>query len=93
MANRIGVIVYEESVVLRNQKMAEEYHMAHLITSIYPAKIPLSQMSQRRVELKEKLIQNSKTAIADGAELIYPLGVSMVPLHYEPEECVMKDYV
>ena len=86
MANRIALIVYEDSAILHNQKMAEKYHMDHLITSIFSMKIPLSQMSQRKDELKERLIETCKTAIAEGAELIYPHGVSMVPLHYRPEE-------
>lgn len=86
LANRVAVIVYEDSAVLHNQKMIEKYHMDHLVTSVYSIKIPLSQMHQRRIELKEKLIETCKTAITDGAELIYPHGVSMVPLYYDPKE-------
>lgn len=86
IANKIGVIVYEDSAIAHNRKMAERYHVDHLITSFYSVKIPLSQMSQRRVELKQRLIETCKVAVADGAELIYPHGVSMIPLQYLPDE-------
>jgi allantoin racemase len=86
MTNKLAVIVYEESAISHNRKMAERYRVDHLITSFYSVKIPLSQMHEKREELKGRLIETCKRAVAEGAELIYPHGVSMIPLHYRPEE-------
>jgi len=86
MTSKMAVIVYEESAIPHNRVMAEKYRVDHLITSFRSVKIPLSEMSQRRDELKVRLIETCRAAVAEGAELIYPHGVSMIPLHYLPEE-------
>lgn len=86
LAKKIGVIVYEDSYLSFTRKMAEQHHVAHLVVSLRSVGIPLSQMAQRRSELREKLIDVGRDAVSRGAEVIYPQGVSMIPLHYSPEE-------
>ena len=86
LASKVGVIVYEDTLIPFDQRVAEKYHVRHLITSIRSLQIPLPDMRSKRVELKQRLIEACKLAINEGAELIYPKGISMVPFHYSPEE-------
>lgn len=86
MASKVGVIVYEDTLIPFDQKVAEKYHVGHLVTSIRSMQIPLPDMTSKRVELKRRFIEACKLAINEGAQLIYPKGITMVPYHYSPEE-------
>lgn len=86
LGRKLGVIVYEDSYLALTRRTLEELRMQPLVASLRSVGIPLSEMLDRRVELGERLIEVGRDAVARGAEAIYPQGVSMIPLHYTPEE-------
>jgi allantoin racemase len=86
LGKKMGVIVYEDSYIALTWRMIGELHMEPLVTSVCSTGIPLSQMLDRRTELKQKLIEVGRLVVSQGAEVIYPQGVSMIPLHYSPAE-------
>lgn len=86
LGRKLGVIVYEDSYLSMTRRTIEELHMQPLVASLRSVDIPLSEMFDRRTELRERLIEVGREAVACGAEAIYPQGVSMIPLHYAPDE-------
>jgi allantoin racemase len=84
---RIGVIVYEESAVGHAWRIARECGVASAITSIRAVGIPTREMSSRRAELKRGLLELARKQIDDeGAEVLFPQGISLVPVHFAAGE-------
>ncbi|MBI3966847.1 MAG: hypothetical protein HY329_14540 [Chloroflexi bacterium] len=80
LGDRFGVLVYEDSLVPAIAKVIRLYQMERWVASIRAVNIPSIEMQRRTDELRERLIRLSRQAVEqDGAEVIVPMGLSMIP--------------
>lgn len=87
LGKRIGVIVYEPSTIGHSWNAAWSYGVAPFITSVRTVGIPTREMRQRRDDLKAALVRIGREQIEqEGAEVIFPQGISMVPVHFPAGE-------
>ena len=79
---RIGVIVYGKSAARLTWRIARECGVAPLVTSIRPVHMTNREMSERPEDLLERIVANARHQIdEEGAEVIVPHGISMVPVN------------
>ena len=84
---RIGVIVYGASAARLTWRIARECGVADLITSIRPVHMTNKEMSERPDDLHERILTIAREqADNEGAEVILPHGISMVPVNVSAAE-------
>lgn len=87
LSDRLGVITYEErSIPFMRRNMRTWGVQAHVV-SIHGISIPLADSTRQRTALRERFLDQARRAIEeDGAEIIVPMGVTMVPVQYSAAE-------
>jgi Asp/Glu/hydantoin racemase len=83
---RVGLIVYEESIIEPMRGVARANHAEWMIADVRSIDVPLPQLYPRRAEVRERIIAVAKSLVADGATIIFPQGLSMVPSTMSAEE-------
>jgi allantoin racemase len=87
LGTHIGVIVYERSTLAHSWRMARAYGVESFVTSIRAVDIPTREMVGRRDELKRAIVSVARRQIdEEGADVIFPQGISMVPVHFSAGE-------
>lgn len=87
LGSRIGVIVYEASTLDYAWRAARGYGVESFITSVRAVGIPTREMTDRRAALKEALVAIGREQVErEGAQVIFPQGISMVPVHFSAGE-------
>jgi allantoin racemase len=87
LSSRLGVIGYEEKSIpfMRNQMHA--WRVAESVVAIRSVQIPLPESTRNRDAMRERFIKIARELIdAHDAEIIVPMGVTMVPVQYAPQE-------
>jgi Asp/Glu/hydantoin racemase len=80
------VISYQQSSIPFTRKNAFNWGVADLVVSYQAIEVPLVESGESHERIRELLVEASRRAIADGAEIIFPQGVTMVPVHYSARE-------
>lgn len=81
LADRIGIVCYDEPHVVMFRKLLPFWGVERFATSIRPVNILVTEMASRQEDLRARFLDIARAMIADeGAEVILPLGFSMVPL-------------
>lgn len=87
LSDRLGVISYEDKsdpFVRRNMRT---WGVDRFVVSMRSINIPLAESGKRREAIRERFLEVARRSInEDGAEIIVPMGVTMVPVHYSPAE-------
>lgn len=84
---RIGVLVYEASTIGHAWRSARTYGVESFVTSVRAVGIPTREMSNRREVLKDELVRLARLQIKEeAAEVIFPQGISLVPVHFSAGE-------
>ena len=87
LGSRIGVIVYERSTVAHSWRMARAYGVESFVTSVRAVDIPTREMTNRRDALKQAIVRIARQQVEqEAAEVIFPQGISMVPVHFSAGE-------
>ena len=87
LSNRLGVIAYEEKSIPFMRKQIHAWRVADSIVGISSVQIPLPESTKSRDAMRERFIKVARDLIDNhGAEIIVPMGVTMVPVHYSPAE-------
>lgn len=86
LSRRVGVISYESSSIPFIRKNAFAWGLADIIVSYQAVEIPLVDSGEKRVQMRQAFLEAARRAVAEGAELIFPQGVTMVPVHYSARE-------
>lgn len=87
LGSRIGVLVYEASTISHAWKSARAYGVESFVTSIRAVGIPTREMSDRRDALKAELVRLARLQVEEeAAEVIFPQGISLVPVHFSAGE-------
>jgi len=82
LAPRFGVIVYDEDEIPSSQERAERYGLTRHIVGFKSTGMPNAVMAERQQELRERLVDRSKELVSQGAQLILPWGISMIPVNW-----------
>jgi allantoin racemase len=81
LGSRVSVICYDQPHVVLFRKLIPSWAVSQGITSIRPVDVPITEMASRLDDLRKKFVEQSRRAIdEEGAEIILPLGMTMVPV-------------
>jgi allantoin racemase len=87
LSNRLGVIAYEEKSIPFMRKQMHAWRVADSVVAMRSVQVPLMESTKNRDAIRQRFIRCAREMI-DGhdVEIIVPMGVTMVPVQYAPEE-------
>lgn len=87
LSNRLGVIAYEEKSIPFMRKQMHAWRVADSVVAMRSVQVPLMESTKNRDAIRERFIRFAREMIEDhDVEIIVPMGVTMVPVQYAPEE-------
>jgi allantoin racemase len=87
LSNRLGVVAYEDKSVPFMRKQMHAWRVADYVVGIRGIGIPLPESSKNRDAMRGRFIEVARYLIDQcDAEIIVPMGVTMVPVQYSPRE-------
>ncbi len=87
LSHRLGVIAYEEKSLPFMRKQIHAWRMADAVVGIRSVQIPLLESTKKRGAMRVRFIQAARELIDRcDAEIIVPMGVTMVPVQFSPQE-------
>jgi allantoin racemase len=87
LSNRLGVIAYEEKSMPFMRKQMHAWRVADSVVAMRSVQVPLMESTKNRDAIRERFIRCAREMIDDhDVEIIVPMGVTMVPVQYAPEE-------
>ncbi|HWP57931.1 MAG TPA: aspartate/glutamate racemase family protein [Candidatus Acidoferrales bacterium] len=87
LADRLGVISYERKSIPFMRKNMRLWGVEHYVVGVRSVEIPLADSTQMRDVMRTRFLDLARELIDDcGAEIIVPMGVTMVPVHYAAAE-------
>jgi allantoin racemase len=87
LSNRLGVVAYEDKSVPFMRKQMHAWRVADYVVGIRGIGIPLPESSKNRDAMRGRFIEVARYLIDQcDAEIIVPMGVTMVPVQYSPQE-------
>jgi allantoin racemase len=87
LSNHLGVIAYEEKSIPFMRKQMHAWRVADSVVGIRSVQIPLPDSTKNRDAMRERFIKVARDLIDNyDAEIIVPMGVTMVPVQYAPAE-------
>ena len=87
LSNRLGVIAYEEKSIPFMRKQMHVWRVADSVVGIRSVEIPLPESTKSRDAMRERFIQAGRELIdKEDAEIIVPMGVTMVPVQFSSQE-------
>src|SRR5215475_8167768 len=87
LSSRLGVIAYEDKSIPFMRKQMHAWRVADSVVSIRSVQIPLAESTKNRDAMRVRFIQTARELIDNhDAEIIVPMGVTMVPVQYSPQE-------
>jgi allantoin racemase len=87
LSNRLGVIAYEDKSIPFMRKQMHAWRVADSVVGIRSVQIPLPESTTNRDAMRARFIEVARDLIDHhGAEIIVPMGVTMVPVQYPPAE-------
>jgi allantoin racemase len=86
LSQRLGVISYERTSIPFTRKNARAWGVEHLVVSWQSIETPLVASAAQHDSMRDRILACARRAMDDGAEIIFPQGVTMVPVHYPARE-------
>jgi len=87
LSNRLGVVAYEDNSIPFMRKQMHAWRVADYVVGIRGIGIPLPESSKNRDAMRGRFIEVARYLIDQcDAEIIVPMGVTMVPVQYSPQE-------
>jgi len=87
LSNRLGVVAYEDKSIPFMRKQIHAWRVADYVVGIRGIGIPLPESSKNRDAMRGRFIEVARYLIDHcDAEIIVPMGVTMVPVQYSPQE-------
>lgn len=80
LVDRFAVLCYGPNQVVMFRKMLGGWGVGHRVTSLRHVDMRPMEMPDQRDELRRRFVAQARDAAVEGAELILPLGFSMVPV-------------
>ena len=87
LSNRLGIIAYEAKSITFMRKQLHAWRVADSVVGIRSVQIPLPESTKNRNAMRQRFIEVARDLIDNqDAEIIVPMGVTMVPVQYAPAE-------
>ena len=87
LSDRLGVISYEEKSIPFMRKNIRAWGVERSIVGIRAVQIPLPESTKQRDAMRTRFLDLARQLVVDaGAEVIIPMGVTMVPVQYAAAE-------
>ena len=87
LSNRLGVVAYEEKSIPFMRKQMHAWRVADSVVGIRSVEIPLPESTKNRDAMRTRFIEVARELIDEfDAEIVVPMGVTMVPVQYSPQE-------
>lgn len=82
LADKISIIAPYSSFIPMTHRMISAAGLASKITpTIYPLDIPIDTIRNRKEETRKKFVRLAKNGIAEGGQVIVPLGLNSLSVH------------
>ena len=87
LGSRIGGLVYESSLLEAARELPGRYQLERYAAGVRAVEIPPTEMPARAAEVRRRMIALSRELVEqDGAEVVLPLGLSMLPSIVQADE-------
>ena len=87
LSSRLGVIAYEEKSIPFMRKQMHAWRVADSVVGMRSVQIPLMESTDKRDVMRERFVKVARELIENhDAEIIVPMGVTMVPVQYPTAE-------
>lgn len=81
LVRRFAIVCYDSAHVVMFRKLIRIWGVAGDVTGIHAVDVVVTDMAAARDHLRDRFVEVARTAVAEeGAELIAPLGMTMVPV-------------
>ena len=84
IGDRFGVMVYHPSLVAFSRAIIRRYGMEERIVGFGVSGFDLPDLAAHHDEVVNNFVSEAKRLVAEGAEVIYPMGISQCPVHIKP---------
>ena len=85
LGDRFGLIIYHEKLLAFNRAIVRRYGMEERIVGFGVSGFDLPDLTAHREEVVQNFVKEAKKLIANGAEVIIPMGISQCPVHIKPD--------
>lgn len=91
LSDRLGVISYEDKSIPFMRKNMRSWGVLDYVVAIRAINIPLPDSTKQRESMRERFLDIGRYLIQEaGAEIIVPMGVTMVPVQYSAAEFAVE---
>lgn len=81
VGSRLTVLCYDEPHVIMFRQLVRSWNLAHHIVGIRSVDVPITEMARDPEHLRRRFVETAQRALdEDGADVILPLGMTMVPV-------------
>jgi allantoin racemase len=84
IGDRFGVMVYHPSLIAFSRAIIRRYGMEERIIGFGVSGFDLPDLAAHHDEVVNNFVSEGKRLVAEGAEVIYPMGISQCPVHIKP---------
>jgi allantoin racemase len=85
LGDRFGVMVYHPSLVTFSRAIIRRYGMEQHIVGFGVSGFDLPDLAAHREEVVDNFVREANKLVDQGAEVIYPMGISQCPVHIKPD--------
>jgi allantoin racemase len=85
LGDRFGLIIYHEKLLAFNRAIVRRYGMEDKIVGFGVSGFDLPDITANREKVVENFLAEGKKLVAQGAEVIIPMGITQCPVHIKPD--------
>jgi len=85
LGDRFGLIIYHEKLLAFNRAIVRRYGMEDRIVGFGVSGFDLPDITANREKVVENFLEEGKKLVAQGAEVIIPMGITQCPVHIKPD--------
>jgi allantoin racemase len=85
IGDQFGVMVYHPSLVAFTRAIVRRYGMLDRIVGFGTSGFDLPDLAAHHDQVVENFVAEARKLVDQGAEVIYPMGISQCPVHIKPQ--------
>ena len=85
IGDKFGLIVYHKSLLAFNRALIRRYGMEERVVDFGVSGFDLPDLAAHHDEVVENFVNEARRLVAQGAEVIVPMGISQCPVHIKPD--------
>lgn len=83
LCDRFAIVCYDVAHVVMFTKLIRSWRVVADVTGIHPVDVEVTDMAEARDHLRARFVEVARRAVTeDGAQVIAPLGMTMVPVTF-----------